>query len=68
MNHYTYKKVDAFTSDTSLGNPAAYIELNENQSLSPEQMLLIASLHKGFVCEMVFCQKSEVADLHLTSV
>lgn len=53
---YQYKKVDAFTSETSAGNPAACIYLKEDEQLTHEQMLEIASQHAGFVSEMAFCK------------
>ncbi|PKM72755.1 MAG: PhzF family phenazine biosynthesis protein [Firmicutes bacterium HGW-Firmicutes-16] len=57
MERYCYKKIDAFTSGKSLGNPAACIYLNDNQTLTDEEMLTIAKQHKGFVSEVVFCSK-----------
>lgn len=66
MKQYSYKKTDAFTSGNSLGNPAACIYLKENEKLTSEEMLYIAKQHKGFVSEMVFCEKSDVADCKLT--
>ena len=59
MNSYKYRKVDAFTSDISLGNPAACIYLQNNQFLSDNQMLNIAKQHKGFVSEVVFCTQRD---------
>jgi len=56
-NMYEYRKADAFTSDASLGNPAACLYLGEGQSLSPGEMLSIAKQHKGFVSEIVFCTR-----------
>ncbi|MCL1875065.1 MAG: PhzF family phenazine biosynthesis isomerase [Synergistaceae bacterium] len=55
MKKYDYKKVDAFTSNNSLGNPAACVYLNEGQSLAEDEMLSIAKQHKGFVSEVVYC-------------
>ncbi|MDO5562416.1 MAG: PhzF family phenazine biosynthesis isomerase [Synergistaceae bacterium] len=55
MNSYKYMKIDAFTSEKSLGNPAACLYLKKGQSLAPEEMLAVAKQHKGFVMEMVFC-------------
>lgn len=55
MDAYRYQKVDAFTSTTSTGNPAACIFLNERQTLSETAMLEIAKQHKGFVSEVIFC-------------
>lgn len=65
MKQYPYKKVDAFTSGNSLGNPAAYLYLNDDV-LSDNEMLKISKEHKGFVSEVVFCTKSNQADLKLT--
>ncbi|MEL7648127.1 MAG: PhzF family phenazine biosynthesis isomerase [Sedimentibacter sp.] len=55
MEAYKYQKVDAFTSNTSIGNPAACIFLSESQSLSETAMLEIAQQHKGFVSEVIYC-------------
>jgi len=55
MNPLTYKKIDAFTSETSAGNPAACICLEPGQSLSADEMQEIAGCHKGFVSEVVYC-------------
>ncbi len=62
---YKYKKTDAFTSGTSLGNPAACLHLIPGQLLDDRQMLDIAKQHKGFVSEVVFCTVSG-DDIHLT--
>ncbi|MCL1973152.1 MAG: PhzF family phenazine biosynthesis isomerase [Endomicrobia bacterium] len=55
MNAYKYKKIDAFTSGLSLGNPAACVYLDKSQVLTDAQMLSIAKQHKGFVSEVVYC-------------
>lgn len=60
MKSYKYKKTDAFTSENSLGNPAACIYLEKGQTLTHDEMLAVAKQHKGFVSEMVFC--SNVTD------
>ena len=60
MKKYTYKKIDAFTSGDSLGNPAACLLLG-NEVLTPAEMLLFGQQHKGFVSEVVFCSDSEEA-------
>lgn len=65
MRRYVYKKSDAFTSENSLGNPAACIYMDKD-SLSEEHMLDIAKQHKGFVSEFVFCSDSDHADCKLT--
>jgi len=55
MQTYQYRKIDAFTTEKSFGNPAACIYLDENQSLSEKEMLFIAKQHKGFVSEVIYC-------------
>jgi PhzF family phenazine biosynthesis protein len=66
MRELDYKKINAFTSADSLGNPAACIYLKENEMLLDEDMLAIAKQHKGFVSEVVYCKKTESGKLHLT--
>ena len=63
MKSYAYKKIDAFTSDKSLGNPAACLFLDE--ALSEADMQIIAAQHKGFVSEVVYCRESH-GDIALT--
>ena len=65
MKSYAYQKVNAFTSGSSKGNPAAYLLLGEDR-LSHEEMLCVGKDHKGFVSEVVFCSNSIIADLKLT--
>ncbi|MDR0326497.1 MAG: PhzF family phenazine biosynthesis isomerase [Oscillospiraceae bacterium] len=65
MEAYPYRKIDAFTSGQSLGNPAACIYL-ESKILTDGEMLLIAKQHKGFVSEVVFCRQTAPASFHLT--
>ncbi len=65
MERYNYKKIDAFTSGESLGNPAACIYLEDNQTLTDEEMLSIAKQHKGFVSEVVFCSKLSSSEYKL---
>lgn len=62
---YQYRKIDAFTFEDSLGNPAACLYLSPEQRLSDEQMLNIAKQHKGFVSEVVYCESRD-ARIHLT--
>lgn len=65
MRNYNYTKVNAFTWNGSLGNPAAFLELGEEQ-LTEAEMLAVAKEHKGFVSEFVFVTKSDKADVKLT--
>ena len=55
LTAYPYRKIDAFTSRASRGNPAACLYLTEGQRLTDEDMLAIAAQHKGFVSEVVYC-------------
>lgn len=65
MRALPYRKINAFTSDTSLGNPAAYFLL-KHSALTNEQMLAIGREHAGFVSELVFASDSDKADCKLT--
>lgn len=65
MKKYKYKKVNAFTSSVSKGNPAAYLML-DHDTLSHDEMLAIGKEHSGFVSEVVFCSSTQAADLKLT--
>jgi PhzF family phenazine biosynthesis protein len=65
MKRLKYKKIDAFTSGESLGNPAACL-FTGKEELSEDEMLSIAKQHKGFVSEVIFCSESETADCKLT--
>ncbi|MPW25475.1 PhzF family phenazine biosynthesis isomerase [Alkalibaculum sp. M08DMB] len=65
MREYNYKKIDAFISGKSLGNPAACIYLENSKTLSHDEMLTIAKQHKGFVSEVVYCSNSQQSGLNL---
>jgi len=66
MSAYFYKKIDAFTSGKSFGNPAVCLFLDEDQKLTESQMQSIALQHKGFVSEVIFCSRSEESGYNLT--
>lgn len=66
MNTCKYKKVDAFTSELSFGNPAACLYLDEGQTLTDAQMLEAAKQHKGFVSEVVYCKSKGSSSYELT--
>lgn len=55
MKKLVYKKINAFTAQSSTGNPAACIYLEADQTLTETEMLNIAKEHKGFVSEVVYC-------------
>ena len=65
MSSYPYKKIDAFTSHFSSGNPAACLYLEKGRPLADKDMLAVAKEHEGFVSEMVFCTPVEDAHYHL---
>ena len=65
MSRYPYKKINAFTSRSSTGNPAACLYLEKGQALSAEDMLAVAREHAGFVSEVVFCTPVEDAHFRL---
>jgi PhzF family phenazine biosynthesis protein len=65
MKQLRYKKIDAFTSGESLGNPAACL-FTGKEELSDSEMLSIAKQHEGFGAEVIFCSDSETADCKLT--
>lgn len=56
VNTDPYKKIHAFTSTSSTGNPAACLYLEKGQMLSADDMLAVAKEHKGFVSEVVYCR------------
>lgn len=64
MRVFPYKKVNAFTSEHSRGNPAAFLVTDEE--LTGKEMLEIAGEHKGFVSEVVFVTRKENRPIRLT--
>lgn len=56
---YQYKKVDAFTTEHSLGNPAACVYLKADENLNEAQMLSIGKAHKHYVSEVAICKVHE---------
>lgn len=52
MKEYQFKKIDAFATEKSDGNPAGYILLNSLKDISEQEMLQIAKELKGFVNEV----------------
>jgi len=66
MKALEYRKIDAFTSGNSLGNPAACIYLTAEQILTEAEMLNIAQQHKGFVSEVIYCLCKSKSVFNLT--
>lgn len=54
MIRFAFKKLDAFASGQSTGNPAAVIQLTSFDEITPDQMQRIARELKGCVCEAAF--------------
>ncbi|MBK8807063.1 MAG: PhzF family phenazine biosynthesis protein [Bacteroidales bacterium] len=52
MKEYRFKKIDAFATEKSDGNPAGYILLDSLHDISETEMLQIAKELKGFVNEV----------------
>ena len=66
MRAFRYKKIDAFASGGSTGNPAACLYFSPDQALTADEMLAVAQQHKGFVSEVAYCETSDLADVKLT--
>ncbi len=52
MKQYPFKKIDAFATATSSGNPAGIIYLSTQNDISGQEMQRIARELKGFVSEV----------------
>ena len=59
MKEYTFKKIDAFATQHSAGNPAGVVYLNSFDDISNNEMLTIAQELSGFVSEVGFVEKIE---------
>jgi PhzF family phenazine biosynthesis protein len=61
MNKITYKfkKIDAFATEKSDGNPAGTIWLKSKDDIQPDDMLKVAKELKGFVSEVGYIHKIE---------
>jgi len=61
MRAVKFKRIDAFASGSSAGNPAAVVYLDSLDELSAQEMLQIAKELKGFVSEVGFvCPATDV--------
>jgi PhzF family phenazine biosynthesis protein len=52
MKKFAFKKIDAFATTTSSGNPAGVISLSSQSDITGEEMQRIARELKGFVSEV----------------
>lgn len=57
MKRFVFKKIDAFATERSAGNPAAAIYLNAEQAISAREMQSIAQELKGFVSEVGYVRQ-----------
>jgi PhzF family phenazine biosynthesis protein len=65
MRKLRFKKIDAFASKNSTGNPAAVVYLDSDEALSDDEMLTVAKELKGFVSEVGFVSPGADADYKL---
>nr|WP_010248743.1 PhzF family phenazine biosynthesis protein [Acetivibrio cellulolyticus] len=57
MKEFIFKKIDAFATMKSAGNPAGYINLDSKESINENEMQQIARELKGFVNEVGYIYK-----------
>ena len=57
MKKFIFKKIDAFATEESEGNPAAAIYLNTEHDISAREMQRIAKELKGFVSEVGYVRQ-----------
>ncbi|HOA80538.1 MAG TPA: PhzF family phenazine biosynthesis protein [Defluviitaleaceae bacterium] len=57
MKEFVFKKIDAFATTKSDGNPAGYTHLYSRESIDENEMLRIARELKGFVSEVGYIYK-----------
>ncbi len=65
MKSYRFKKIDAFATQQSDGNPAGMIYLDTFDDLNTDEMLRIAKELKGFVSEVGYVSKIDESTLSL---
>lgn len=65
MRTLKFKKIDAFASKNSSGNPAAVVYLESLEELSQREMLQIAKELKGFVSEVGYVSPGTATDYQL---
>ena len=57
MKKFKFKKIDAFATTESAGNPAGYIHLDSQSDITNDEMLQIARELKGYVNEVGFVHR-----------
>lgn len=58
VKEYSFKKIDAFATENSEGNPAGYIRLDSFDDISDGEMLQIAKELKGYVNEVGYISQT----------
>ncbi len=56
---FKFKKIDAFATEKSKGNPAGTVWIESKNDIQPDEMLKIAGELKGFVSEVGYIYKIE---------
>jgi PhzF family phenazine biosynthesis protein len=65
MKEYKFKKIDAFATEKSAGNPAGYVLLDSLKEISENEMLHIAKELKGFVSEVGYVARVGLREFDL---
>ena len=65
MKRFTFKKIDAFATELSSGNPAGAVYLKDHEEITAEEMQRIATELKGFVSEVGYVKRSDEAAFDL---
>ena len=65
MKPFNFKKIDAFATEKSAGNPAGYVLLNNLQEITEQEMLQIAQELKGFVNEVGYVAQTGKTEFDL---
>ncbi|MFA7199643.1 MAG: PhzF family phenazine biosynthesis protein [Methanoculleus sp.] len=66
MKRYRFKKIDAFASAGSGGNPAGYVRLSPGEEIADDKMQRIARELKGFVSETGFLREGMPGEYDLS--
>ena len=61
MRAYRFKKLDAFASGRSAGNPAGAVYLDSPDEITPGEMQQVARELKGFVSEVGYVWRIDSA-------
>lgn len=65
MKEFSFKKIDAFATHTSAGNPAGYIKIKSEKDINEDEMLQIAKELKGFVNEVGYVHQTSADQFDL---